>query len=66
MEGKIDLNNKSCNCSYESCARKRKCCDCIADDLESDELLVCCFPDDVERSNDRSVARFFSLYRNRL
>lgn len=50
-----------CNCSYEPCSRKGTCCECIAYHRSSGELPACYFPDSVERSYDRSVARFKRL-----
>ncbi|MBG7616745.1 MAG: hypothetical protein IZT57_00025 [Chloroflexi bacterium] len=66
MECNIDTNKNICNCSYEPCARKGKCCECIAYHLASDELPACCFPDDVEKSYDRSFTRFVRLHQDRL
>jgi len=58
MECNVKANRQSCNCTYEPCARKGKCCECIAYHRGSDELPACYFTADVERSYDRSVARF--------
>ena len=30
MECQIEANQAKCNCTYEPCSRKGKCCDCIA------------------------------------
>jgi hypothetical protein len=57
-----EANLKSCNCSYEPCSRKGKCCACLKYHLSSNELPACCFPDDVERTYDRSFARFAQLH----
>ncbi|MGC8972533.1 MAG: DUF6485 family protein [bacterium] len=53
---------KNCNCSYEPCPRKGLCCECIAYHRSHQELPACYFPDDVERTYDRSISRFISLY----
>ncbi|NIM05079.1 MAG: cytosolic protein [Armatimonadetes bacterium] len=54
----LDANLKECSCSYPGCPRKGRCCECLQYHLKSGELPGCCFPADVERSYDRSMARF--------
>jgi hypothetical protein len=61
----IDRNMKRCNCSYEPCSRKGKCCDCLSYHWNMGQLPACMFPDDVERTWDRSVERFISTYSER-
>ena len=56
----IDIK-KSCNCTYEPCPRKGICCDCIKYHLQARELPACCFPDDAERTFDRSFEFFARL-----
>ena len=51
-------NLKNCNCTYEPCPRKGKCCECIQYHLAMRQLPACCFPDDVEKTWDRSFAKF--------
>ncbi len=58
MECNIEANKARCTCTYESCSRKGKCCDCIAYHLKYDELPGCVFPPEVEKTFDRSFARF--------
>ncbi len=61
MECQIEANTANCNCTYEPCSRKGKCCQCIAYHLKFDELPACCFPREVEKTFDRSFARFARL-----
>jgi len=61
MDCKQTRNKKDCNCSYEPCSRKGVCCECIRYHLRSRELPACFFPDNVERSYDRSFERFAKL-----
>jgi hypothetical protein len=61
MECNIEANLKRCNCTYEPCPRKGKCCECIRYHLAMDELPACAFPTDVERTYDRSFARFIEV-----
>nr|MCK4929992.1 hypothetical protein [Nanoarchaeota archaeon] len=63
MECKEKENLKNCNCSYEPCERKGKCCECISYHLGMDELPACCFPPDVEKTFDRSFKRFVELHK---
>ena len=60
MECKLEANRQSCNCTYEPCSRKGKCCECIAYHRGNDELPACYFTPEVERTYDRSVARFLA------
>ncbi len=61
MECKKETNLEKCNCSYGSCPRKGICCDCISYHLKMRELPACCFPDDVEKTYDRSFEKFAEL-----
>ena len=38
MECNIDANKAKCNCTYEPCPRKGKCCECISYHLGMEEL----------------------------
>ncbi|MCK4642933.1 hypothetical protein KAU32_04785 [bacterium] len=62
MECDLERNLKDCNCTY-SCSKKGKCCECIRYHRERGELPGCYFPDEVERTWDRSIARFVSLHK---
>lgn len=61
MECNQERNLSRCNCSYTPCPRKGICCDCLHYHLTMRELPACCFPDDAERSYDRSFAHFARL-----
>lgn len=54
---------QKCNCSYEPCSRKGICCECIQYHWHMKELPACFFPDDVERTYDRSLRRFNEVYK---
>ncbi len=62
-ECKIQKNLKDCNCTYESCPRKGLCCECLAYHRSHGQLPACYFPSEVEKTYDRSIRRFVSLYR---
>ena len=51
-------NMSVCNCSYEPCSRKGHCCECLRYHRAMGELPACFFPDDVERTYDRSYSCF--------
>ena len=59
----FEKNMENCNCTYEHCSKKGKCCECIAYHKRSGELPACLFPDNVERTYDRSIARFKATVR---
>ena len=62
MDCQLQLNKENCNCTYEPCSRKGRCCECISYHLQSEELPACVFSKDIERSYDRSFARFARAY----
>jgi hypothetical protein len=61
MECNQEKNLGNCNCTYEPCSRKGTCCECISYHLRMRELPACCFPDDVERTFNRSFELFAQL-----
>ncbi len=61
MDCQINRNLKNCNCSYSSCSRKGKCCECLHYHLRNQELPACCFPRNIEKTYDRSFQRFARL-----
>ncbi len=65
MECQIEANIANCNCTYETCPRKGKCCECIAHHLNFGELPACVFPPEVEKTYDRSFARFVEVFAHR-
>lgn len=62
---RMKQNLEECNCSYSGCSRKGRCCECVHYHRKAGELPACFFPDDVERTYDRSIARFVALYAGR-
>jgi len=54
-----------CNCTYSGCSRHGKCCECLSYHLSEKQLPACAFPDDVERSYDRSFERFVKVCKER-
>lgn len=58
----LNINLKDCSCTYPSCDKKGKCCECIRFHRERNELPGCLFSPEVERTYDRSVERFVRNY----
>jgi hypothetical protein len=58
MECREKQTRARCTCTYEPCSRKGVCCECISYHLSARQLPACCFPDDVEKTYDRSFKAF--------
>jgi len=58
MDCTIEKNNTLCTCTYEGCARRGKCCECVAYHREKKQLPGCFFSREGERTYDRSFRRF--------
>jgi hypothetical protein len=61
MECRKETNLKRCNCTYEPCARKGICCECISYHKNMGELPACYFSSKDERTYDRSIDFFIKL-----
>jgi len=61
MECQKEENMKNCNCTYPGCPRKGICCECIQHHLSARELPACFFPEDVEKTYNRSFEKFAEL-----
>jgi hypothetical protein len=53
-----DRNLKRCTCTYEPCARKGICCECIAYHIGNNEIPGCFFSAQDERTYNRSRSFF--------
>ncbi len=58
MECTKEKNIKGCTCTYMSCAKRGKCCDCVEFHRARGEIPGCFFNKEGERSYDRSVENF--------
>lgn len=58
-------NNVQCNCTYTSCSRHGKCCECIAYHRRCNEVPGCLFSKAGERTYDRSIENLYNDYKNR-
>ncbi|NSW85430.1 MAG: cytosolic protein [Syntrophobacteraceae bacterium] len=61
MDCRKDKNLDHCNCSYSGCSRQGICCECLHYHLKSRQLPACCFPEEAERTYDRSFEHFARL-----
>ena len=64
VECKVEENKRRCNCTYP-CSKKGMCCECLNYHLNMNEVPACFFPDEVERTYDRSIERFIEVYRKK-
>jgi len=64
-ECKVEQNQSRCNCSYNPCSRKGICCECLNYHLSMGQFPACLFPEDVERTYDRSIEKFVKTYQER-
>ena len=61
-ECKIEENKSNCNCSYP-CSRKGLCCECLIYHKSRGEFPACFFPDEIERTYDRTIENFIRVYK---
>ena len=54
-------NLANCNCSYDPCARKGLCCECIFYHRKNGQIPACFFPPDIERTYERSIENFIRM-----
>lgn len=65
MDCIINKNIQLCGCTYESCIRRGQCCECVGYHRDKGQLPGCFFPNDIEKTYDRSIERFFKTYQER-
>jgi hypothetical protein len=58
----FEINLKDCGCTYTTCERRGKCCECIRHHVERNEFPGCLFPPEIERTYDRSIEKFVSTH----
>jgi hypothetical protein len=51
-------NAVQCTCTYPSCSRHGKCCECVSYHRRSGEVPGCFFSAQGERTYDRSIQAF--------
>ena len=58
IECNLARNRKNCNCTYEPCPRKGRCCECLTYHRDMAELPACFFTREQEATYDRSIRSF--------
>jgi hypothetical protein len=58
----LGSNGEQCGCTYKGCPRHGLCCECLRYHLAAKQLPACCFPPEVEKTYDRSFARFIKAW----
>jgi hypothetical protein len=66
MECDVEDNSAKCGCTYSSCSRKGKCCECIRYHWRNQELPGCLFPPQLEKTYDRSLENFVAYWKERV
>lgn len=64
MECSFDQNMAGCTCTYTSCTRRGKCCECVAYHRSKNQVPGCFFTSEGEASYDRSFSRFIADRKN--
>lgn len=65
MECIIEKNRNACPCTYSSCSKRGKCCECVRYHNMRGELPGCFFPPEIEKTYDRSRAMYLKTYSNK-
>jgi hypothetical protein len=60
-----DKNLDNCTCTYTSCSRRGRCCECVQYHLSSNQIPGCFFPSQAEKSYDRSIENFIASYKKK-
>ena len=62
MECNNKINNLAgCNCTY-SCDKKGICCECLRYHRSKGEMPACYFPNDAEKTFNRSIDYYIKIY----
>jgi len=59
----LKKNLSVCNCTYEPCPRKGRCCECIQYHKSGGELPACFFTKETEKTYDRSIGHFIRMHK---
>ena len=56
-------NTIKCTCTYTSCSRRGKCCECVSYHRRSGEVPGCFFSISAEKTYDRSIENLYKDYK---
>ncbi len=62
MECIKEANKRHCTCTYSSCERKYRCCECLHYHRRQGELPACFFSKEYEKTYDRSIENFIKMH----
>jgi len=62
MECNVEENLEDCGCTYASCQRRGKCCQCVRHHRRKGEIPGCFFKPEVERTYDRRLKAFLRMH----
>ncbi|MHA1267399.1 MAG: DUF6485 family protein [Candidatus Helarchaeota archaeon] len=65
-ECQLEENRKNCGCTWTSCNKRGKCCECLQSHWRNKELPGCLFPPEIERTYDRSLRTFINYWKNKI
>ncbi|MHA1132026.1 MAG: DUF6485 family protein [Candidatus Helarchaeota archaeon] len=65
-ECNIEKNRENCGCTYVSCGKRGKCCECLKSHWRNHELPGCLFPPELERTYDRSLRTFINYWKDKV
>lgn len=63
MECNTSKNLENCTCTYVSCSKRGKCCECVAYHRKNNEIPGCFFSKEGEKTYDRSIANFIKMHK---
>ncbi len=61
MECMKDKNLQECTCTYAGCPKMGICCECVRYHRNKGAIPGCFFPNDGEKTYDRSLANFLKF-----
>lgn len=60
----MSCSDKTCPCTFTSCKRRTKCCECVAYHKTKKELPACYFSKEKEKTYDRSIDNYINTLTN--
>lgn len=58
MQCNTGENLEDCTCTYLSCSKRGKCCECVTYHRKNGEIPGCFFSKEGEKTYDRSISNF--------
>jgi len=64
MQCNTTKNLSYCTCTYTSCSRRGRCCECLHYHRLNNQLPACYFSKEAEKTYDRSIENFIKDWTN--